>query len=155
MTKTADFGAVYTCGSKTHTDNITRYNIFMNIGYLAIYLDCDSSNQEVYGNIFYGIKSEIAQNGGTDNRIDGNVFIGDTGIGSTGRGDDGPPTTYMSDNIFIGGEFDSEKLGTVGENNLCYRLDENPLFVNPSRGDYRFKEGVSVYDIPFDKIGRY
>ena len=62
----------------------------MNIGYLAIYLDCDSSNQEVYGNIFYGIKSEIAQNGGTDNRIDGNVFIGDTGIGSTGRGDDGP-----------------------------------------------------------------
>ena len=156
VTKSEDFGAVYTCQSINYTDNITRYNIFKNIGYLGIYLDSHSSYQEIYGNVFHG--AEIAQNAGSENKIDGNIFICSSGggnIGSTGRGDQGPATTYMSHNVSVGGEFDFEKLGTVGENNMELKRDENPIFVNPSIGDYRFLEGKGLYDIPYEKIGRY
>ncbi len=41
------------------------------------------------------------------------------------------------------------------EGNVGYTLDENPFFVNPSRGDYRLKDGVDFPDIKFEDIGRY
>ena len=41
------------------------------------------------------------------------------------------------------------------EGNVGYTLDENPFFVNPSRGDYRLKDGVDFPDIRFEEIGRY
>ncbi len=41
------------------------------------------------------------------------------------------------------------------EENIAYTLDENPVFVNPSTGDYRIKEGSGYPDISFEKIGRY
>ena len=41
------------------------------------------------------------------------------------------------------------------ENNRVYRPTENPLFVNPTIGDYRIREGVDFPDIEFEKIGRY
>ena len=82
-------------------------------------------------------------------------YIGKDNIGSTGRSDDDPATTYMSGNVTIGDEFDFEKLGTVGENNMEYKKNENPMFVNPSIGDYRIIEGKGFYDIPYEKIGRY
>ena len=46
------------------------------------------------------------------------------------------------------------KYSTI-EGNVGYTLGENPFFVNPSRGDYRIREGVDFPDIRFDKIGRY
>ena len=46
------------------------------------------------------------------------------------------------------------KYSTI-EDNLCYLLDENPLFVNPTIGDYRIRESVDFPDIEFEKIGRY
>ena len=46
------------------------------------------------------------------------------------------------------------KYSTI-EGNVGYTLDENPFFVNPSRGDYRFREGVGFPDIHFEEIGRY
>ena len=36
-----------------------------------------------------------------------------------------------------------------------FTLEENPLFVNPTLGDYRIREGVDFPDIEFEKIGRY
>ncbi|MBQ7474999.1 MAG: right-handed parallel beta-helix repeat-containing protein, partial [Clostridia bacterium] len=44
---------------------------------------------------------------------------------------------------------------SIIENNAAYAADENPLFVNPSRGDYRVKDGAEFPDIQFEKIGRY
>ncbi len=41
------------------------------------------------------------------------------------------------------------------EDNIAYSFGENPLFVNPTVGDYRIREGVDFPDIRFEKIGRY
>ena len=41
------------------------------------------------------------------------------------------------------------------EDNAVYRPTENPLFVNPTIGDYRLRDGVDFADIPFEEIGRY
>ena len=46
------------------------------------------------------------------------------------------------------------KYSTI-EDNIGYTLDENPLFVNPTIGDYRIRDGVDFPDIEFEKIGRY
>ena len=50
---------------------------------------------------------------------------------------------------------DMIRLHSVIEDNLYYASDENPLFVNPTRGDYRLKSGVAFPDVEFEKIGRY
>ena len=47
------------------------------------------------------------------------------------------------------------KMFSVIEDNETYAVTENPLFVNPTRGDYRIREGVVFPDIEFEKIGRY
>ena len=44
---------------------------------------------------------------------------------------------------------------SVIEDNLAYTPDENPLFVDPTAGDYRIREGADFPDIEFEKIGRY
>ena len=41
------------------------------------------------------------------------------------------------------------------EDNVSYTSEENPLFVNPTIGDYRIRDGVDFPDIEFEKIGRY
>ena len=41
------------------------------------------------------------------------------------------------------------------EDNAGVRSDENPLFVNPTRGDYRIREDAGFPDVEFEKIGRY
>ncbi|MBQ6678291.1 MAG: right-handed parallel beta-helix repeat-containing protein, partial [Clostridia bacterium] len=47
-----------------------------------------------------------------------------------------------------------KKYSTI-EDNIGYKLDENPLFVNPTLGDYRIRGGVDFPDIHFEEIGRY
>ena len=44
---------------------------------------------------------------------------------------------------------------SVIEDNIYYARTENPLFVNPSRGDYRLKDDVDFPDVHFEEIGRY
>ena len=46
------------------------------------------------------------------------------------------------------------KYSTI-EDNIGYTLDENPIFVNPTLGDYRIKDGADFPDIYFELIGRY
>ncbi len=46
------------------------------------------------------------------------------------------------------------KYSTI-EDNIGYTLDENPIFVNPTLGDYRIKDGADFPDIHFEEIGRY
>ncbi len=46
------------------------------------------------------------------------------------------------------------KYSTI-EGNVGYTLEVNPFFVNPSRGDYRIRDGVDFPDIRFSEIGRY
>ena len=47
-----------------------------------------------------------------------------------------------------------DKFGVL-ENNLSFDLDENPIFVDPTHGDYSIREGVDFLDNHFYKIGRY
>ncbi len=86
MTKTQDFGAVYTYHSTTTRSNHIRYNIFKNIPVYAIYLDNDTCGQKVYGNIFYETLFAIVQNGGRENEIHDNVFLPEGGIISSNTG---------------------------------------------------------------------
>ena len=44
---------------------------------------------------------------------------------------------------------------SVIENNPAYSIEENPLFVNPTIGDYRLVEGSGFPDYHFEQIGRY
>jgi len=44
---------------------------------------------------------------------------------------------------------------SVMEGERLYTLAENPLFVNPTLGDYRVRDEVDFPDIQFEKIGRY
>ena len=47
------------------------------------------------------------------------------------------------------------KYSTI-EDNIGYTVEENPLFVNPTIGDYRIRDDVTDFpDIEFEKIGRY
>ncbi|MBR3991807.1 MAG: S-layer homology domain-containing protein [Clostridia bacterium] len=67
------------------------------------------------------------------------------------------------DNVSIKAEGDAPGNGSeeinirycTFENNRVYRPTENPLFVNPTIGDYRFRDGVGFPDFDFEKIGRY
>ncbi len=149
MTKTEDFGAVYTCGSDKYKDNITRYNIFKNGRVIGIYYDCGAGGQEAYGNIFYNNANAIAPNGGKDNYINDNVFI--YGYGGVGSDD----VQFMNNNAGFGICPYEYAEHVKGENNVEYDVTENPFFVNPSIGDYRIREDADFHKIPYDKIGRY
>ena len=82
MTRSQDFGAIYTFQSTTTRSNHIRYNIFSNIPVYAIYLDNDTCGQKVYGNVFYNNSVSVVQNGGRENEIYDNVFIERGGITS-------------------------------------------------------------------------
>ncbi len=218
MTRTQDFGAVYTWNSVVHRDNHIRYNIFNNCHFIAIYLDDNTQGQHVYGNIFYN-SANITTNGGRANFIHDNIIIKEGGfhinpglysyvddeadnpadvvnsetykrLTSSARPKEGSEyyelwysrwpdmydfsidpadvgdvnclfTTvmYLENNVmFNDGTIDVgemvEKFG-VDKNNVGYKLDENPFFVNPSIGDYSIREGADFADIHFEKIGRY
>ena len=72
------------------------------------------------------------------------------------------PTNTFNDNLFIN---ENKVIGiflggngadyVTSENNRAYGLDENPVFVNPTIGDYRIRAGADFPDIQFEKIGRY
>ena len=72
------------------------------------------------------------------------------------------PTNTIVDNLFInknkevnlGFYGNAESYCTV-EGNAAFGKDENPIFVNPTIGDYRIRGGVDFPDIHFEEIGRY
>ncbi|MBR7032362.1 MAG: right-handed parallel beta-helix repeat-containing protein, partial [Clostridia bacterium] len=47
------------------------------------------------------------------------------------------------------------RFGTRIEESVKYTLDENPFFVNPTKGDYRIDPEKSNIEIPYEQIGRY
>ena len=72
------------------------------------------------------------------------------------------PTNYFTDNLFINQD-GSVRIGlsgnaadycTIEGNNAC-SFAENPVFVNPTLGDYRIRDGAEFPDIHFEEIGRY
>ena len=69
-----------------------------------------------------------------------------------------PSYCDISDNITIGSENminEDVSLFSKVENNLEYTIDENPVFVNPTLGDYSIREDADFFKIPFYEIGRY
>ena len=82
----SDKGFIYNGASWFQVDGVIRYNVFYTTtgnGGMFIYLDDGLSNQEVYGNLFYGdVSKGVRINGGRNNDVYGNVFIkGDTHTG--------------------------------------------------------------------------
>ena len=68
------------------------------------------------------------------------------------------PRNYVRNNAFFSNKQQDVNAGDgygVFEGNRCFKLSENPCFVNPSAGDYRIVEGSGFPDIEFEKIGRY
>ena len=72
------------------------------------------------------------------------------------------PTNTITGNLFINKDKEvnlgfygnAESYCTV-EGNVAFGKDENPIFINPSIGDYRMRDGVDFPDIHFEDIGRY
>ena len=71
-------------------------------------------------------------------------------------------TTEMEEGVTPKGQ--SLKVSTVksevkqyGEvyDNLELTEEENPFFINPTRGDYRMREDADFFHIPFEEMGRY
>ncbi|MBQ1503514.1 MAG: hypothetical protein IIZ35_05865, partial [Clostridia bacterium] len=68
------------------------------------------------------------------------------------------PRNYVRDNIYVtGSEKDVNATDgySVVEGNKRFTLKENPIFVNPTLGDYRIRDGADFPDIRFEKAGRY
>ena len=74
------------------------------------------------------------------------------------------PVNYVIDNVFVnkngstdtgaGGRYEDEY--ATFEGNRGYTFEENPMFVNPTVGDYRLRgDAVGFPDVEFEKIGRY
>ncbi len=85
MMTTEDYGAMYCINNTIYRDNVTRYNLFMNItgelkqygkGCYGFYVDDSSCGQIVYGNIFYngGIHA-VTLHDGRDNLVHDNIVI--------------------------------------------------------------------------------
>ena len=72
------------------------------------------------------------------------------------------PTSEFIGNLFINsdgkvelGFADNAEKYCKSEGNTGYYLSDNPVFVNPTIGDYRIRDGADFPDIQFEKIGRY
>ena len=72
------------------------------------------------------------------------------------------PVNTVKDNVYINGTGKTDVMGekytqiyVTVEGSRGYTFEENPMFVNPTLGDYRVREGVDFPDIEFEKIGRY
>ena len=72
------------------------------------------------------------------------------------------PVTYIKNNVYVNTEGKTpvtdrkyELIYTTYENEKAYTYGENPIYVNPTLGDYRIREGVDFPDIHFEEIGRY
>jgi len=81
MTNSADGGVIHNGRDMIRPVNYIRYNIFSEIpaslqgGTYGIYLDDYEANNEIYGNIFYGVATAIVTNRGRDNLIKDNILI--------------------------------------------------------------------------------
>ena len=72
------------------------------------------------------------------------------------------PTNTITGNLFINDDA-ADKVVLVNnsgdyctvEGNVAVTYAENPVFVNPTIGDYRIRDGVDFPDIHFEEIGRY
>jgi len=67
---------------------------------------------------------------------------------------------YIKNNHLVGmsADFEENSIADVfGEikDNSEYEKDENPIFVDPTHGDYSIREGVGLEDNHFAEIGRY
>ncbi|MBR3424268.1 MAG: right-handed parallel beta-helix repeat-containing protein, partial [Clostridia bacterium] len=68
------------------------------------------------------------------------------------------PRNYIKNNLFVTIHPESvndERDYNVVEGNEGVTYGENPIFVNPTLGDYRIREGVDFPDIRFESAGRY
>ncbi|MBQ7475745.1 MAG: S-layer homology domain-containing protein [Clostridia bacterium] len=81
----SDRGFVYNGASWFQVGGVIRYNCFVSsedCGGFFVYLDDGLSNQEVYGNLFFGGASEgVRINGGRNNDVRDNVFVKRDGDG--------------------------------------------------------------------------
>lgn len=74
------------------------------------------------------------------------------------------PVTTITDNVYFNGTGEAdERFGLYADaadyctvaGNVGYTLGENPIFVNPTLGDYRVRADSGFPDIHFELIGRY
>ena len=74
------------------------------------------------------------------------------------------PTNVLTGNVTITEDEEKKPVSVTEalskyctvEGNRAYGMDENPLFVNPTLGDYRMRDDVTDFPyIPYELIGRY
>ncbi|MBQ6678058.1 MAG: S-layer homology domain-containing protein [Clostridia bacterium] len=68
------------------------------------------------------------------------------------------PWDSIHNNAIFGSGFNvADEVKQYGEvyDNVLLTEQENPFFVNPTRGDYRMKDGADFFKVPFEEMGRY
>ena len=63
---------------------------------------------------------------------------------------------FVKNNVIIGSEInygDTYERFAVKENNVAYGIEENVFFVDPTHGDYTFKDGKAPISFDFEKLG--
>ena len=70
--------------------------------------------------------------------------------------------TYIKDNVYVNSkgtvpytDRKYELIYVTYENEKAFTFNDNPIFVNPTIGDYRIRDGVDFPNIPVNQIGRY
>ena len=82
LSEASDAGVIYTGRDWTDRGNIIRYNYihniipyFPNADVRGIYIDDQSSGNNIFGNIFYKVSDAVWIGGGRDNVVENNIFV--------------------------------------------------------------------------------
>lgn len=95
--ETGDVGAIYTGRDYSFRGNRIRHNYIhetggVGMGSMGVYMDDCVSGTEVYGNVFYKVHWAMFIGGGSDHRVENNLFVDcDPAIRADARGMDRSP----------------------------------------------------------------
>lgn len=151
-------------------DNVVRDNIFIETPFLTY-------NSGVYGLLYDGKPEEVVNHANYTYMINNRVKEGEEGYDlwhdrwpilydfnlDPDRIDETEclfhMVNYLSNNYVIGTKNfhwnDMAEMFAEGENNVAFESTENPVFVDPTHGDYSIRDDVDFFKIPYVEIGRY
>ncbi len=150
-------------------DNVVHDNIFIKSGFLTY-------NSGVYGLVMDGKPEEVVNHANYQYLVNDRVNEGEVGYDlwrerwpimynfniDPDRIDEKEclfrMVNYLDNNYVIGDEVrfnEVAQLFAEGENNVSFEETENPVFVDPTHGDYSIREDADFFKIPYKQIGRY
>ncbi len=150
-------------------DNVVHDNIFIKSSFLTY-------NSGVYGLVMDGKPEEVVNHANYQYLVNDRVNEGEVGYDlwrerwpimynfniDPSRIDEKEclfrMVNYLDNNYVIGDEVHFNEVAELfaeGENNVSFEETENPVFVDPTHGNYSIRDDVDYFKIPYSEIGRY